>query len=368
MPSTLAGRIRATAATTTSRTCSTYVTGIQCTAGGEPCQADGKGVCRRRRHPHARMARLPAWPPRLLAAKSATAWTTTATATPTKADDLCPKDEICVKGRCEPPCGTGEFRCASGELCVAGVCVEEGLRPRRLRVRQRLSRRQVRFAVRWRWCAHTARPVAKTCAWTCARASTATRISCASRRASSDGSTVVGVCTSCDCRGLTTMGRAARTTCASTTRARPRRATPAATASMVTASTIARTPIVPKVKSAAPASAPAITAAAAAVRATAATGASGGDDGSGLTSSSPTPTTTTARPGTAARRSGSGGTAKDKSTVEAVGCGCALTWAAVARAAALWRWPACWRRWGLTRRRRGSGKRRGASRSRPNQR
>jgi hypothetical protein len=38
--------------------------------------------------------------------------------------ELCPQGELCVKARCVPVCGTGEFRCDSDHQCVDGACVE----------------------------------------------------------------------------------------------------------------------------------------------------------------------------------------------------------------------------------------------------
>ncbi len=38
--------------------------------------------------------------------------------------DICPEGELCVKGRCFPTCGTGEFRCPDAYTCVDGACVE----------------------------------------------------------------------------------------------------------------------------------------------------------------------------------------------------------------------------------------------------
>ena len=38
--------------------------------------------------------------------------------------ELCPKGELCVKARCIPICGTGEFRCDAGQKCVEGACIE----------------------------------------------------------------------------------------------------------------------------------------------------------------------------------------------------------------------------------------------------
>ena len=39
--------------------------------------------------------------------------------------DICPKGELCVKARCVPVCGTGEFRCDTDHKCVDGACVEK---------------------------------------------------------------------------------------------------------------------------------------------------------------------------------------------------------------------------------------------------
>ncbi len=38
--------------------------------------------------------------------------------------EVCPADQMCVKGRCFPLCGTGEFRCPDVFTCVDGACVE----------------------------------------------------------------------------------------------------------------------------------------------------------------------------------------------------------------------------------------------------
>ncbi len=39
--------------------------------------------------------------------------------------DLCPPGELCVKSRCVPVCGTGEFRCDKDFQCVQGACIEK---------------------------------------------------------------------------------------------------------------------------------------------------------------------------------------------------------------------------------------------------
>lgn len=38
--------------------------------------------------------------------------------------DICPEGELCVKSRCVPICGTGEFRCDADQKCIEGACVE----------------------------------------------------------------------------------------------------------------------------------------------------------------------------------------------------------------------------------------------------
>jgi MYXO-CTERM domain-containing protein len=39
--------------------------------------------------------------------------------------DLCPQGEICVRARCVPLCGTGEFRCDADKTCVEGACIDK---------------------------------------------------------------------------------------------------------------------------------------------------------------------------------------------------------------------------------------------------
>jgi MYXO-CTERM domain-containing protein len=39
--------------------------------------------------------------------------------------DLCPQSELCVRARCVPRCGAGEFRCDTDKACVDGACIDE---------------------------------------------------------------------------------------------------------------------------------------------------------------------------------------------------------------------------------------------------
>lgn len=39
--------------------------------------------------------------------------------------NLCPEGERCRLGKCEPECGSFEFRCSAGLTCVDGVCIDD---------------------------------------------------------------------------------------------------------------------------------------------------------------------------------------------------------------------------------------------------
>jgi hypothetical protein len=177
----------------------TFVTGIQCAGGGEPCKAEGEGVC---------------GDGVMQCQDGALTCVATQTASPEKCnaldddcddetdegDDLCPKGEICVRGRCEPPCGTGEFRCASSEVCVEGVCIDAACADQECP-----SGSVCRAGKCVSACDDVACPYGATCRKgvcvdVCEGVQCDPGFVCEAR-ASSDGATLVGVCTSCDCRG-----------------------------------------------------------------------------------------------------------------------------------------------------------------------
>jgi MYXO-CTERM domain-containing protein len=177
----------------------TYVTGIQCAGGGEPCQAEGEGVCGDGVL-QCRDGALTCVPTQTPSPEECNALDDDCDGDTDEGDDLCKQSEICVKGHCEPRCGTGEFRCGSGEVCVQGVCIEESCATKD--------------------CDHGAVCVDGKCVApcddvVCPYGSTCRRGVCVDAcegiecdagfacepRQSSDEQTLVGVCSSCDCRG-----------------------------------------------------------------------------------------------------------------------------------------------------------------------
>jgi len=97
----------------------TYVTGIQCAGGGEPCQAEGEGVCGDGIM-QCRDGALTCVPTQMASDEACNGLDDNCDGETDEGDDLCPKNEICVKGRCEPPCGTANFAApATSRACRA---------------------------------------------------------------------------------------------------------------------------------------------------------------------------------------------------------------------------------------------------------
>jgi len=178
----------------------TYVTGIQCAGGGEPCQIDGAhGVCA----------------DGVMQCRDG-ALTCVATQGPSdevcnglddncseeidEGDDLCPKDEICVRGRCEPKCGTGEFRCGADETCVEGVCIDAACAKKKCDAPSVCRGGECVAPCDDVACPHGQACRSGVCVDVCAGVECDPGFVCEAR-ASDDAQTVVGVCTSCDCRG-----------------------------------------------------------------------------------------------------------------------------------------------------------------------
>ena len=177
----------------------TYVTGIQCAGGGEPCKADGKGVCGDGVM-QCQDGALTCVPTQKASPEMCNGLDDDCDDETDEGDDLCPKGEICVRGRCEPPCGTGEFRCASSEVCVEGVCIEAACASKHCP-----SGSVCRAGKCVSACDDVACPYGATCrngvcVDVCDGVQCDPGFVCEAR-ASSDGATLVGVCTSCDCRG-----------------------------------------------------------------------------------------------------------------------------------------------------------------------
>ncbi len=101
----------------------TFVTGITCSGGGEPCDTGAQGVCAQGvlQCQGGELTCLPAVQPQ---AEQCDGFDNDCNGA-TDEGELCPVGEVCDQGNCVPKCGTGEFVCTSGKVCSpAGVCVD----------------------------------------------------------------------------------------------------------------------------------------------------------------------------------------------------------------------------------------------------
>jgi hypothetical protein len=177
----------------------TYVTGIQCAGGGEPCKAEGEGVCGDGVM-QCQDGALACVPTQMASDEACNGLDDDCDGDTDEGDDLCPKDEICVRGHCEPPCGTGEFRCASNEVCVEGVCIEASCANKECPSGSVCRAGKCVSACDDVVCPYGATCRNGVCVDVCEGVQCDPGFVCEAR-ASSDGGTLVGVCTSCDCRG-----------------------------------------------------------------------------------------------------------------------------------------------------------------------
>ena len=177
----------------------TYVTGIQCAGGGEPCVADGDGACSDGVM-QCKDGELVCVATQGPSEEQCNAIDDDCDGDTDEGDELCPVGKICVKGRCEPPCGTGEFRCPGDLVCVSGVCVPESCAevecPSGSVCRDGDCVAPCDDVV----CPYAAACRNGVCVNVCEGVECDPGFVC-EPRASSDGETLVGVCTSCDCRG-----------------------------------------------------------------------------------------------------------------------------------------------------------------------
>jgi hypothetical protein len=101
-----------------------FLSGLTCDGGGTPCDTGMPGVCSAGLNECVTGTTLKC--------KS------TVTASAEVCDGLdndcngmvddnapCPNNQVCDRGICVPPCGTGEFACAPGDTCADGFCVEK---------------------------------------------------------------------------------------------------------------------------------------------------------------------------------------------------------------------------------------------------
>ncbi len=103
----------------------TRVEGITCTGGGAACAVSGahgrcaEGVTQCRNGALVCEPQFPAQP------EACNGFDDDCDGETDEGDDLCPSDKVCYQGRCQPPCGDGEFACAPGLTCnQAGLCVD----------------------------------------------------------------------------------------------------------------------------------------------------------------------------------------------------------------------------------------------------
>jgi MYXO-CTERM domain-containing protein len=100
------------------------VSGVQCGGGGQPCDTGMMGVCAAgvlqcKKGVIACVQTLDSMP------ETCNALDDDCDGMVDNGDGLCKEDEICNAGVCVPKCGTGEFRCPAGSVCIAsGVCVD----------------------------------------------------------------------------------------------------------------------------------------------------------------------------------------------------------------------------------------------------
>lgn len=177
----------------------TYVTGIQCAGGGEPCRAEGKGVCGDGVL-QCRDGALTCVPNQTPSAEKCNALDDDCDGDTDEGDDLCDPGEICVKGHCEPRCGTGEFRCGSGEVCVQGVCIEASCANKDCPEGSLCVNGSCVAACDGVTCPYGAACRRGVCVDVCEGVQCDPGFACEPRM-STDGQTLVGVCSSCDCRG-----------------------------------------------------------------------------------------------------------------------------------------------------------------------
>jgi hypothetical protein len=178
----------------------TYVTGIQCAGGGEPCHIEGAdGVCGDgvMQCQDGALVCLPTQTP---SAEKCNALDDDCNGETDDGDDLCPKGEICVKGSCQPPCGTGEFRCGGNDVCVEGVCVEADCATKNCPDGSVCHAGKCVAACDDVVCPYGATCRNGVCVDVCEGVTCDPGYVCEARE-SADQTALVGVCSSCDCRG-----------------------------------------------------------------------------------------------------------------------------------------------------------------------
>jgi hypothetical protein len=178
----------------------TYVTGIQCSGGGDACTLEDKqGVCADGIM-QCRDGELACVATQGESPETCNGLDDDCDGTADDGDDLCDAGEICVKGRCQPPCGTGEFRCGKDETCVQGVCLETACADKKCEDGEVCRDGECVGACSGVVCPFGATCRGGLCVDVCEGVECDAGFVCEVRE-SSEGGMYVGVCSSCDCRG-----------------------------------------------------------------------------------------------------------------------------------------------------------------------
>ncbi|RYZ03089.1 MAG: DUF4114 domain-containing protein [Myxococcales bacterium] len=178
----------------------TYVTGIQCAGGGDACEVEGElGVCADGVM-QCRDGELQCVGTQGESSEACNGLDDDCDGDTDEGDDLCDAGEICVKGVCQPPCGTGEFRCNKGETCVQGVCLQTACAEKECEAGEVCREGECVAACAGVVCPFGAACRGGLCVDVCEGVECDNGFVCEVRE-SSGGGTFVGVCSSCDCRG-----------------------------------------------------------------------------------------------------------------------------------------------------------------------
>jgi MYXO-CTERM domain-containing protein len=98
--------------------------GLVCTGAGEPCDTGQPGICAAGLTDCANAEGESECRPARTAGEETCNGLDDDCNGDADEGDLCPEGELCVRARCVPKCGTGEFRCDADEKCVEGACIE----------------------------------------------------------------------------------------------------------------------------------------------------------------------------------------------------------------------------------------------------
>ncbi len=102
----------------------TRVSGITCSGGGEVCETGQEGVCADGTM-QCQQGELSCVPNASPSDEKCDALDNDCDGETDEGDDLCDAGLVCDRGKCVPPCGSGEFPCTAGFVCsAAGTCVD----------------------------------------------------------------------------------------------------------------------------------------------------------------------------------------------------------------------------------------------------